>query len=243
MPFSPAVEACRVADEQLAEAYEATSARHRSWIKTTLALIESVTPSRPALVSTRIENPAAGFAQTRTRESAPWVVLLIGEGTVSAVRLAAAIMPARLAGVESILAVWTGAGTMPHAVIAALELTGVEQVFALPDPAPLLNELTGRGRLLRFGNAPVSMAACPIWKDRAPRLEHSALPEDALRAHPDALPAAANADASYAGQMLLGEAAPLVLGPGLEGCWLHTDLTPDFFLNERLELAAIPQEA
>ena len=41
MPFSPAIEACRVPDERLAGAYEETSAAHRSWIKTTLALAEA----------------------------------------------------------------------------------------------------------------------------------------------------------------------------------------------------------
>ena len=47
MPFSPEIEACRVPDERLAEAYEETSAEHRSWIKTTLALAEATYPARP----------------------------------------------------------------------------------------------------------------------------------------------------------------------------------------------------
>ena len=45
MPFSPAIEACRVPDERLAGAYEETSAAHRSWIKTTLALAEATYPA------------------------------------------------------------------------------------------------------------------------------------------------------------------------------------------------------
>ena len=50
-------------------------------------------------------------------------------------------------------------------------------------------------------------------------------------------PADDGADAVYAGQIIIGEGTPLALGTGLEGCWLHTDLTPDFFMNERLELS------
>ena len=165
-------------------------------------------------------------------------MLLIGEGYASAVRLAAAIMPARLAGVEPVFAVWTGMETAPSGLFAALELTGVEQVFAMRDPAPLLRELPGRGRILRFGKAPLPESPCPVWNDHAPRIERAALPDAAvLWAHPDALPADDGADAVYAGQIIIGEGTPLALGTGLEGCWLHTDLTPDFFMNERLELS------
>ena len=159
MPFSPAIEACRVPDERLAGAYEETSAAHRSWIKTTLALAEATYPAPPSRLTITSENAATGFGFARTRETAPWAVLLIGEGYASAVRLAAAIMPARLAGVEPVFAVWTGAETAPSGLFAALELTGVEQVFAMRDPAPLLRELPGRGRILRFGKAP--LPECP----------------------------------------------------------------------------------
>ena len=125
MPFSPAIEACRVPDERLAGAYEETSAAHRSWIKTTLALAEATYPAPPSRLTITSENAAAGFGFARTRETAPWAVLLIGEGYASAVRLAAAIMPARLAGVEPVFAVWTGAETAPSGLFAALELTVV----------------------------------------------------------------------------------------------------------------------
>ena len=231
MPFSPAIEACRVPDEWLAGAYEETSAEHRSWIKTTLALAGATYPAPPSRLSITSENAAAGFGFARTRETAPWAVLLIGEGYASAIRLAAAIMPARLAGVEPIFAVWTGAETAPSGLLAALELTGVEQVFAMRDPAPLLRELPGRGRILRFGKAPLPECPCPVWSDRAPRIERAALPADD------------GADVVYAGQTIIGEDTPLVLGAGLEGCWLHTDLTPGFFMNERLALSALKLES
>ena len=121
MPFSPAIEACRVPDERLAGASEETSATHRSWIKTTLALAEATYPAPPSRLTITSENAAAGFGFARTRETAPWAVLLIGEGYASAVRLAAAIMPARLAGVEPVFAVWTGAETGLSGLFAALE--------------------------------------------------------------------------------------------------------------------------
>ena len=174
MPFSPAIEACRVPDERLAGAYEETSAEHRSWIKTTLALAEATYPA-PALPpdhNLRKRRGRVRFRPARGKRR-PWAVLLIGEGYASAVRLAAAIMPARLAGVEPVFAVWTGAETAPSGLFAALELTGVEQVFAMRDPAPLLRELPGRGRILRFGS-PLPECPCPVWSDRAPRIERTA---------------------------------------------------------------------
>lgn len=243
MSFSPAVEACRVPDELLAGAYEGTSAEHRSWIKTTLALVGATYPAQPSRFSMTSENTAAGFGFTRTREAAPWAVLLIGEGYASAVRLAAAIMPARLAGVEPIFAVWTGSPeAAPSGLFAALELTGVEQVFAMQNPEPLLRELSGRGRILRFGQTPLPASPYPVWSDRAPRIERAALPGPVvLWAHPDALPADGGADVVYAGQTAIGE-VPLALGAGLEGCWLHTDLTPDVFMNERSELFTLKLE-
>lgn len=74
--------------------------------------------------------------------------------------------------------------------------------------------------------------------------ERAALPDTAvLWAHPDALPADDGADVVYAGQIIIGEDTPLVLGAGLEGCWLHTDLTPGFFMNERLALSALKLES
>lgn len=171
-------------------------------------------------------------------------MLLIGEGYASAVRLAAAIMPARLAGVEPVFAVWTGAETAPSGLVrrAGAHRSGTGLCHA--GSGPLLRELPGRGRILRFGKAPLPECPCPVWSDRAPRIERTALPDTAvLWAHPDALPADDGADVVYAGQIIIGEDTPLVLGAGLEGCWLHTGLTPDFFMNERLALSALKLES
>ena len=70
MAFSSAIEACRVPDELLAGAYEGTSALHRSWIKTTLALAEAVFPALPSCSAVSIENRAAGFGSVRTETAA-----------------------------------------------------------------------------------------------------------------------------------------------------------------------------
>lgn len=173
MPFSPAIEACRVPDERLAGAYEETSAAHRSWIKTTLALAGATYPAPPSRLSITSENAAAGFGFARTRETAPWAVLLIGEGYASAIRLAAGDH-ARTSG-------WRGAGfrrldgrgnsPVRPARRAGTHRSGTGLCHA--DPAPLLRELPGRGRILRFGKAPLPECPCPVWSDRAPRIERA----------------------------------------------------------------------
>lgn len=244
MPFSAELEQGRVADELLAAAYESTPAVQRGWIKTTLALVESTFPARPSRSVLSVENAAAGFGCRRMSETAPWAVAFLGEGYASAIRLAAALMTARMAGVEPLFAVCAGKPENVAApVFAALELTGVEQVFALPNPSALLRELEGRGRLLAFGlpQDAEPKSALPVWRDEPPRLAAAALPDEALIrwAHPDALLVREGAEVLYEGQERAGNAPSLTLGKGLEGCWLHPSLSPDFFLNARLGLFTV----
>ena len=158
--FSPETEKARFPDAKLGDAYEATSPQARAWIKNSLSLVQSAYGRLPTRCEVRQENQAFGYTFCRRTETAPWVTLLLGNNDFSAVRLAAAIMTARLAGVEEVFAVWTGAqDTLAPTQISALELTGVEHVFALPaDRVPtFLDEIrsnfpgTRAGRVLVFG--------------------------------------------------------------------------------------------
>lgn len=238
-----------VSDDVLGAAYERTDPRHRGWIKTTLALTEAVYAPLPSRMEERRESAASGFGQHTIGETVPWVVLLLGAGYASAPRLASAIMTARLAGVDDIIAVTLDSpqSILPE-VIAALELTGVEQLFALADPMPLLAELEGCGRVLAFGvSCPVQ--GVPCWNDHAPRICSADLPDAAVIrwAHPDAVlvpdtsgKTGYGPDVLYDGQP--GD-APLRLESGLAGCWVHQHLRPDFFVNTRLALSFLPQDS
>lgn len=244
MSFSSALEQRRVADDLLAAAYESTPPAQRGWIKTTLALVEATFPARPSRRLVAVENAAAGFGYRKNGETAPWAAAFIREGYASAVRLAAALMTARVAGVEPLFAICAGKPeNLSPPVLAALELAGVEQVFALPDPAPLLDELEGRGRLLMFGlpQAATTETAFPVWSDSPPRIAAADLPDETLIrwAHPDALLVRDGADVLYEGQDTAENDPALTLGKGLEGCWLHPSLTPGFFWNARLGLFAV----
>ena len=237
-----------VSDDVLGAAYERTDPRHRGWIKTTLALTESVYAPLPSRMEERHESAASGVCRHTIGETVPWVVLLLGEGYASAPRLASAVMTARLAGVESLFAVTLGRPqSMPPELIAALELTGVEQLFALPDPASLLEALEGSGRVLAFGTAYSS--AVPCWSDRAPRIRMAGLPDAAVIrwAHPDALsvPDAPERIGEGPGVLYAEQPgdAPLRLDRTFAGCWVHQNLRPNFFVNTRLSLSFLPQDS
>ena len=122
--FPAPVEAARLSDELLGEAYEQTPASSRGWLKTTLAMTEALHGARPSARTVQTCNPAAGFEITSTAAMAPWALFLLGTHGASASRLASAIMTARLAGLEDIFAVCLAIPERP-ALLTALELTGV----------------------------------------------------------------------------------------------------------------------
>ncbi|MDR2726373.1 MAG: histidinol dehydrogenase [Deltaproteobacteria bacterium] len=257
-------------------AYEALSARERSWIKATLALVESAHGAYPAEADSRTLQAEYGLIrQCRTRPAA-WALCVPGAGFASAPRFAAAIMCARLAGVENVLAIWplTDASACSAALLTVLELTGVDRAYTLAAPASpsfwraladTLDASCGDGRLLYFG-ARDGLHAClreladarglPLWTDRIPNLQlevsASGLVDDAAVrwAHPDAEPQAARPDdactalytARRDAELCAGPSqAALILGAGLEGCWLHPNLSPGFFLTR--QTAVLPDKA
>lgn len=214
-------ETWRVPDADLETAYEATPAPERARIKSTLALVQALRHEQPALSEERVIPAGAGYGYARRTVPAPWVLLLLGPGVPSPVRVAAAIMPAHLAGVPLLGAMWTGGGRAPEGLLAALELAGVEHVFAPSapmDPAATLAAMKTwagaagtPGRLLLLDAAPIppdrlllaeDAAAVPIWTERSyPRI-----------------------------------ASRLTLASGVDDLWFHADLSPAFFLNAAITL-------
>ncbi len=245
MPFSPAIEACRVPDERLAGAYEETSTAHRSWIKTTLALAEATYPAPPSRLTITSENAAAGFGFARTRETAPWAVLLIGEGYASAVRLAAAIMPARLAGVEPVFRRLDGCGNSPVRPVrrAGAHRSGTGLCHAGSGPAPARTSRTRAYPALResplFRNVPVPSGVtephasntppCPTRRFCGP----TRTPCPPMTALTSFMPARLSSE----------KTRRLSSGRDWKAAGCTPVLTPDFFMNERLALSALKLES
>jgi hypothetical protein len=178
----------------------------------------------------------------------------------SAPRLLAALMPALLARVPLVLCASTPGPARPD-LLCALELAGQEHIYALDavDAAQsqnLLHALTaqpGQGRLVLLHRGALSAlratadaAEVPCWEERrAPLLRLCGAEPDAALirlAHPDAVSARDLApDVLYcSGPDAVQTQVPLILPPGMEGCWLHPSLTPDFFRVRSLMFGLFP---
>lgn len=226
-------DAWRLADAVLEAAYEATPPEERARIKSTLALAQAVYREQPAAVAERVVPAGSGYGYTRRALPAPWALLLLGPGAPSPVRVAAAIMPAHLAGVPLLAAMWTGSGRAPDALLAALELAGVEHVFAPPAP-PSAHPLASAAASAGLESA---LAALNAWSGAATMPGRLLL----LDAGPIPPERAYEAERAAAVPIWTERAYPriasrLSLAPDLADLWLHPDLSPVFFLNTAMTL-------
>ncbi len=248
-------------DDRMGAAYEAAGPQRRAWIKTTLALVDAVHAAPPFGEECHRINPAAGFYHTRRNRVAPWAALLLGQGNISAIRLSAAVMVARLSGIEDIFALCTGEVHDP-ALLAALELTGVEHVFtpSLAQACAFIHGIiigdAGQGtrevgRMLVFGDSQLeemrpAVPSLPIWQDKTPRAGIFPDAKDArdliAQTHPDAsllllAEGVTGPDESFDVVYGTGPAqTTLRLTPQLAGAWVCPGLVPGFFLNTELEV-------
>jgi hypothetical protein len=166
-------------------------------------------------------------------------------------------MPALLARVPLVLCVCTPGPARPE-LLCALELAGQEQIYVLDvaQSLDLLRSLAAQprqGRLVLLHRGALSVlcaaaaeAGVPCWEERrAPVLRIcGSEPDVALvqLAHPDAASAEGAApDAVYRSWPDgVQVRAPLVFSPGMEGCWLHPSLMPDFFRTTALVFGPAP---
>ncbi|MDO5484005.1 MAG: hypothetical protein Q4F27_03770 [Desulfovibrionaceae bacterium] len=271
MHFSPApaftswpcpLEDTRIDDALAAAAYEATPAKHRAALKSGLALSHMYFGQSPGHTQATRRDTHLGFWQQEAREPAHWALVVFGPAYAAAARLAAACMPALLAGVPLLGAVCAGGPPRPETLVS-LELCGVEDVFAADMP---LLETTLRacpareGRLVLLHEGELSALAglarelhLPCFEEyRAPRLllrdaaafdtaalafAHGSAPEPVSTAPHDGAPPP---DALYAAAALPDCPASLLLTPGCEGFWLHLGLTPEFFTLTRRCFGPLP---
>jgi hypothetical protein len=239
-----------VPDSELARAYEDTTPALHALCKHALAVQHAVFGETPDWEEQRLTRLAHGFCTRACSRPADWALVVFDAAYASAPRLLAALMPALLARVPLVSCVCTPGPARPE-LLCALELAGQEQIYALTASRSLdlvrhLAEQQGQGRLVLLHRNSLSAlraaadeARLPCWEERrAPVLDiRGSEPDAALirLAHPDAALAentAPNAipDAVYcSGPESVRVQAPLVFLPGMEGCWLHPSLTPDFF--------------
>lgn len=205
----------RVPDGPRAAAYEGTPAHLRAAIKTALALHQAHAGETDSQTCRDERFPRRGFRRTSTDGPAPFALVAFPASLRSPARLAAALMPAILAGVPLTGAFCLGGEPTPE-VLVTLELAGVEDAFALPsaDFVRLTGELPRCRVVLLHG---LDEAALPerdklpgrIWREDA--LPLFLLPQD-VAVDEELLAFAHGPDC--AAQALRGEAARAVLDGG-----------------------------
>lgn len=205
----------RVPDGPRAAAYEGTPAHLRAAIKTALALHQAHAGETDSQTCRDERFPRRGFRRTSTDGPAPFALMAFPASLRSPARLAAALMPAILAGVPLTGAFCLGGEPTPE-VLVTLELAGVEDAFALPsaDFVRLTDDLSRCRVVLLHG---LDEAALPerdklpgrIWREDA--LPLFLLPQD-VAVDEELLAFAHGPDC--AAQALRGEAARAVLDGG-----------------------------
>jgi hypothetical protein len=121
-----------LSDGVFADAYESLFAKHRAWLKKLAA--ETYAMIRPVKrAGDRSETRwSAGFVSAEESRIMARTLLFIDAGVSSPVQVAAAALPPILSGTAEIAAVRVGPGSdSPDSVLAALEMCGVENVYAL----------------------------------------------------------------------------------------------------------------
>jgi hypothetical protein len=205
----------------------------------------------------RLTRSVHGFCTRACNWPADWALVIFDAEYASAPRLLAALMPALLARVPLVLCI-CAPGPARSELLCALELAGQERIYALDASQSLdlirgLCARAGQGRLVLLHRGALSAhraaadeAGVPGWEDRRPPVLRicGAEPDAALikLAHPDAVIAGdAAPDAVYCAEPDAAQVqAPLIFPPGMEGCWLHSSLTPDFFRVRALMFAPSP---
>jgi hypothetical protein len=158
--FSPPdwVEDFRLDDEYQARAYDGAPASWRVRLKTASAFLFHRWTEAPAVKSGQILDPSRGFAARCDERPASFVLAVLDPAYDSPARLLAAVLPAVLAGVRTVLVACPGGPPAPG-VCLALELAGLEDVYVFPpgsarNPGELLDmpdaAALRRGRLLLF---------------------------------------------------------------------------------------------
>lgn len=260
---------CRLDDTLAAAAYETVPATCRAALKTGLALACMHFGESDLSCAGETRSHHLGFWRAWSSGPVPWALVFFSSCYAAAARLAAACVPAVLAGVPGVAAVCVGGRPSPPALVS-LELTGVEDIFLMNSrqaSALLAETARSPGRVLLLHEGELAGLADKARALRLPCWEEARMPVLAIP-HPQAFDLDALAfaqgtacavargdsqgspapDALYlppgaARQACRNAAheppAPLLLTPGCEGFWLHPGLTPQFFRSQCLAFGGL----
>ena len=149
-PWPDWLEDRRMDDDIVGAAYEAVPAQLRASIKTGLALAFAHFGQREDQTDAVVQKPHAGFWLARRERPAPWCAIVMDASYAAAARLTAACALPRLCDVPEVFALLVSdspdaAAHVGENVLAALTLSGVEDVFVLTqaEATQLLQDMAG----------------------------------------------------------------------------------------------------
>ncbi|MDR1658898.1 MAG: hypothetical protein LBR94_00965 [Desulfovibrio sp.] len=167
----------RLDDALAAQAYEAASPQCRAALKSGLALAFMHFGASPGRTHETLQDAQRGYWRQTEAFPAPWAVVAFTPGYTAAARLAAACVPAHLAGVPLLGAACVG-GEPSEQALTALELSGVEDIFVLDTAnlcALLEESQPGPGRLVLLHEGELDGArrasralSIPCYEERHP---------------------------------------------------------------------------
>lgn len=256
-------EAWRVSDARSAQAYLRTGDRGRAVIKSCIAA--TFQACQPASTTRVAISARFQGGETRSEEIVPrpWYAVALDPEVLAPAQLVAAVIPAVAARIPQVLVLRpkTRRG-WPHALLTALELCGVEQVFSpsMKNFKHCLNVLgaeLGRGCLACLGGEPfrkrvdasagggfrrhwlaspgrIGQLVVPgiAWDQETIEFAHAGV---RLQAYHDAADFAASGhEAVLAPYTAAPQSARLVLEPGREGLWDWHDLPRELFFERRI---------
>ena len=183
-PWPDWLENRRVDDAVVDAAYEGTPPQLRASIKTGLALAFAHFGQREKATDSITSHSRAGFWFGAHTRPAPWCCILMDASYAAAARLAAACVLPRLCDVPEVFAVAVGENAPADNVLTALTLSGVEDVFCLPQPevSALLeamatgSEAGAQGRVLLLHNGALDNLARTLRRLHIPYYEEYEAP-------------------------------------------------------------------
>jgi hypothetical protein len=129
-PFEAWLDSHGVPDDAFERAYRTVGERGRAWLKTAMARSFALHPPGPGRLETTVLRHADGAFHARATAARESCAVVVPAG-YSPARFLAALVPARTSGVERVLVVVLGARPAAHALLAACELAGQEEVVRL----------------------------------------------------------------------------------------------------------------
>lgn len=144
-------------EESFAEAYAKVPASERARLKACLAALFDWYGLRASRRDVRERSWGSGFQSLELEEPLEWCLIRVYPGDRSPPRLLAAVLPPVLARVEAVMVVAEAPDVAwSHGQLLALELAGIEQVFALtPEEGRRLDSdlasMPSRGAAIELG--------------------------------------------------------------------------------------------